>query len=52
MHSNNNKTMLSKDHVIYDRPHKIRPLVDYLNDKFSNIPCLQDLVLGKQLKII
>ncbi|XP_025198810.1 piggyBac transposable element-derived protein 2-like [Melanaphis sacchari] len=49
LHFNNNETMLPKDHINNDRLHKIRPLVDYLNAKFSSIPYRRDLALDEQL---
>lgn len=48
LHFNNNETMLPKDHVNHDRLHKIRPLVNYLNEKFTSIPCRRDLELDEQ----
>ncbi|XP_025407423.1 piggyBac transposable element-derived protein 3-like [Sipha flava] len=41
--------MFPEDHVNHDRLHKIRPLVDYLNAKFSSIPYRRDLALDEQL---
>jgi hypothetical protein len=49
LHFNNNEKMFPKDHVNHDRLHKIRPLVDYLNAKFSSIPYRRDLALDEQL---
>lgn len=41
--------MLSSNDPNYDRLHKLRPLIDYLNNRFSSIPCKQDLSLDEQL---
>lgn len=49
LHFNNNNTMLSSNDPNHDRLHKLRPLIDYLNNCFSSIPCKQDLSLDEQL---
>jgi len=49
LHFNNNDSMLSSNDPNYDRLHKLRPLIDYLNNRFSSIHCKQDLSLDEQL---
>ncbi|KAE9522457.1 hypothetical protein AGLY_017118 [Aphis glycines] len=49
LHFNNNNNMLSSNDPNRDRLHKLRPLIDYLNNRFSSIPCKQALSLDEQL---
>jgi len=49
LHFNNNHTMLSKDNPNFDRLHKIRPLIDHLNTKYSSVQCNQYLSVDEQL---
>lgn len=49
LHFNNNNTMLDKDNQNFDRLHKIRPLVNHLNSKFSIIQCRKCLSVDEQL---
>lgn len=38
IHFNNNNFALPKEHENHDGVFKIRPIVDYLNNKFCSIP--------------
>jgi len=49
LHFNNNSTMLDRGHPNFDRLHKIRPLVDHLNSKYSSIQCREYLSVDEQL---
>jgi len=49
LHFNNNNTMLDRGNPNFDRLHKIRPLVDHLNSKYSNIQCREYLSVDEQL---
>lgn len=49
LHFNDNSKMLDKEHPNFDRLHKIRPLIDHLNNKFNSIPYPRDLSLDEQL---
>ncbi|KAF0742960.1 piggyBac transposable element-derived protein 3-like, partial [Aphis craccivora] len=46
---NDNSKILDKQHPNVDRLHKIRPLIDHLNDKFNSILYLRDLSLDEQI---
>ncbi|CAI6371787.1 unnamed protein product [Macrosiphum euphorbiae] len=48
LHFNDNSTMLPKDHPDNDRLHKIRPVVDHLNNKYQRIPFSRDLCVDEQ----
>lgn len=39
--------MKPRDHPDHDRLHKLRPLIDKLNDKFQSVPLQQYLVCGR-----
>jgi len=49
LHFNDNSTMLPKDHADNDRLHKIRPVIDHLNNKYQSIPFSRDLCVDEQL---
>jgi hypothetical protein len=49
IHFNDNTTTYPKDHELYDRLHKIRPLIEHLNKHFSKIPVKRDLYIDEQL---
>lgn len=49
LHFNDNSTMLPKDHPDNDRLHKIRPVIDHLNNKYQSIPFSRNLGLDEQL---
>lgn len=38
LHFNDNSVALPRNHENHDRLHKIRPLVDFLNQKYSSLP--------------
>lgn len=48
-HFNDNTLMLSRNDPNYDRLHKIRPIIDHLNNKFNSIPHIRDLSIDEQL---
>ncbi|KAJ8954325.1 hypothetical protein NQ314_007129 [Rhamnusium bicolor] len=41
--------MKPRDHPDHDRLHKLRPVVDKLNDRFQSIPLQQYLCVDEQL---
>lgn len=49
LHFNDNSSMLSSNDPNRDRLHKLRPLIDHLNNCFSSVPCKQNLALDEQL---
>ncbi|XP_025407636.1 piggyBac transposable element-derived protein 2-like isoform X2 [Sipha flava] len=49
LHFNNNATMLLPNNPNHDRLHKLRPIIDHLNNRFSSIPCKETLSLDEQL---
>jgi len=49
LHFNDNSKLLPVTDINYDRLHKLRPLIDYLNNKFKSVPYRQDLSLDEQL---
>lgn len=49
LHFNDNSKLLPVTDINHDRLHKLRPLVDYLNNKFKSVPYRQDLSLDEQL---
>ncbi|KAF0750550.1 Uncharacterized protein FWK35_00017276 [Aphis craccivora] len=49
LHFNNNHTMFYKDNPSFDRLHKIRPLIEHLNTKYSSVQCNQYLSVDEQL---
>lgn len=49
LHFNDNSKLLPVTDINHDRLHKIRPLVNHLNDKFKSVPYRQDLSLDEQL---
>lgn len=49
LHFNDYTNMLDKNHINYDRLHKIRPLIDYLNKKYCSIPLRRDLSIDEQI---
>lgn len=49
LHFNDNSSMLAPNDENRDRLHKIRPLIDYLNNVFCNIPYRHHLSLDEQL---
>ncbi|GBP47242.1 PiggyBac transposable element-derived protein 2 [Eumeta japonica] len=49
LHFNDNDKHLPRDHVDHDRLHKIRPVVNYLNEKFASIPMEQRLSIDEQM---
>ncbi|KAF0755382.1 piggyBac transposable element-derived protein 2-like [Aphis craccivora] len=49
LHFNDNSKLLPVTDINHDRLHKLRPLIDYLNNKFKSVPYRQDLSLDEQL---
>jgi len=49
LHFNDNSKILDRQHPNFDRLHKIRPLIDHLNDKFNSILYPRDLSLDEQI---
>jgi hypothetical protein len=49
LHFNNNNAMLVRGGPNFDCLHKIRPLVDHLNSKYSSIQCREYLSVDEQL---
>lgn len=49
VHFTNNETFISRDQPGHDRLHKIRLLVEFLNNKFSSISLEQHLSIDKQM---
>lgn len=49
LHFNDNENHLPPDHPDHDRFHKIRPLLDYLNERFASIPLEQRLSFDEQV---
>lgn len=49
LHFNNNELHLPRDHENHDRLHKLRPLIDHLNNKFSSVALEAKLSIDEQL---
>lgn len=49
IHFNDNSQALSKENVNHDRLYKLRPIVDFSNDKFGCVPLERDLSIDEQL---
>lgn len=49
IHFNNNDTFIPRDQAGHDRLHKIRPVIDFLNDKFSSVALEQNLSIDEQM---
>lgn len=49
IHFANNETFIPRDQPGHDRLHKIRPLVDFFNNKFSSVPLEQHLSIDEQM---
>lgn len=49
IHFNDNSQALSKENVNHDRLYKLRPIVDFLNEKFGSVPLERDLSIDEQL---
>lgn len=49
LHFNDNNNHLPIDHPQHDRLHKLRPIIDHLNEKFSSIPLTQRLSIDEQM---
>lgn len=49
LHFNNNETIIPKDHPDHDRLHKIRPLIEHLNERFCSIPLESSLSIDEQM---
>lgn len=49
LHFNNNENMLSRADPRYDRLFKLRPLINYLNDRFGKIPYSRNLSLDEEM---
>jgi hypothetical protein len=49
LHFNSNSTMLPMTDPNHDRLHKIRPVVDHLNNRFLSIPIEECLSLDEQI---
>jgi hypothetical protein len=51
MHFNYNSKQLPKGHTNEDRLYKLRPVIDFLNTKFSSVLLEESLALGKPVII-
>ncbi|XP_063384488.1 piggyBac transposable element-derived protein 3-like [Cydia fagiglandana] len=49
LHFNDNTKHLTREHPDHDRLHKIRPVIEHLNEKFSSIPMDQRLSVDEQM---
>lgn len=49
LHFNNNDSLLPSDHPRHDKLHKIRPVIDYLNNRFALFPIEQRLSIDEQM---
>lgn len=49
LHFNDNEKHLPIDHPHHDRLHKLRPVIDHLNNRFSLIPIDQRLSIDEQM---
>ncbi|XP_039278703.1 piggyBac transposable element-derived protein 4-like [Nilaparvata lugens] len=49
LHFNNNETAVAPNVVGHDRLHKIRPILDHLNVKFSEVPLEESLSIDEQM---
>ncbi|KAJ8955066.1 hypothetical protein NQ314_006946 [Rhamnusium bicolor] len=49
LHFNDNNTVVGKDDPKYDKLHKIRPLIDHLNSRFSSISLEPQLAIDEQI---
>ncbi|KAJ8967797.1 hypothetical protein NQ317_012693 [Molorchus minor] len=49
LHFNDNHTIAEKGDPKYDKLHKIRPLIDHLNNRFSSIPLEPQLAIDEQI---
>nr|AGK25051.1 transposase [Chilo suppressalis] len=49
LHFNDNEKHMPKDHPHHDRLHKLRPIIDHLNNKFGSIPYDQRLSIDEQM---
>ncbi|GLV61258.1 hypothetical protein CBL_21085, partial [Carabus blaptoides fortunei] len=49
IHFNNNYSFIPRDQPGHDRLHKIRPIVDFLNNKFSSVALEQNLSIDEQM---
>lgn len=49
IHFNNNYSFIPRNQPGHDRLHKIRPIVDFLNNKFSSVALEQNLSIGEQM---
>lgn len=49
IHFNDNSQALSKENVNHDRLYKLRPIVDFLNEKFGSVPLERNLSIDEQL---
>ncbi|KAL0852114.1 hypothetical protein ABMA28_000354 [Loxostege sticticalis] len=49
LHFNNNDSLLPSDHPRHDKLHKIRPIIEHLNNRFSLFPIEQRLSIDEQM---
>lgn len=49
LHFNNNDDHLPVDHAQHDRLHKLRPVINHLNEKFSSVTIEQRLSIDEQM---
>lgn len=49
LHFNNNEMHLPRDNLNHDRIHKLRPIVDHLNNVYSSVPLEAKLAIDEQL---
>ncbi|XP_061728471.1 LOW QUALITY PROTEIN: piggyBac transposable element-derived protein 4-like [Cydia pomonella] len=49
IHFNNNQQHKPMTHPEHDRLHKLRPVIDHLNEKFSSVPMEQRLSIDEQM---
>lgn len=49
IHFNDNYSFIPRDQPGHDRLHKIRPIVDFLNNKFSSVALEQNLSIDEQM---
>lgn len=49
LHFNNNDSLLPSDHPRHDKLHKIRPVIDHLNNRFALFPIEQRLSIDEQM---
>lgn len=49
LHFNNNEHIKANDHPDYDRLFRLRPLINYLRNKYKSVPLESDLSIDEQI---